>query len=82
MNIIPEDIELIGFADDHTLMKSFKPGDVMAENICISELDVCMSSVNKWMGTMRFKMNPSKTELTYFGSKKTAREMWFRFYGC
>ena len=39
MDIIPEDIDLIGFANDYTLMKSFNPGDVMAENICISELE-------------------------------------------
>ena len=42
---------------------------VIAETNCISELEECISSVNKWMGTMRLKMNPSKTELIYFGSK-------------
>ena len=68
-DVIPEDIDLIGFADDHTLLKSFTSGDVMAETTCISELEKCMSSINKLMGTMRFKMNPCKTELIYFGSK-------------
>ena len=62
MDVSPEDIDLIGFADDHTLMKSFTPGDVMAETTCISELEECMSSVNESMGTVRFKMNPSETE--------------------
>ena len=51
-------------------MKSLTPGDVMAETTCISQLEECLSSVNKWMGTMRLKMNPSKTELIYFGSKE------------
>ena len=47
VDVIPEDIDLIGFADDHTLMKSLIPGDVMAETTCISELEECMFSVNK-----------------------------------
>ena len=70
VDIIPEEIDLIGFADDHTLIKSFTPGTENAETVCRSELEACMSSVNKWMGTMRLKMNPSKTELIYFGNKR------------
>ena len=56
-------------------MKSFTPGDVMAETTCISELEECMSSVNKWMGKMKLKINPSKTELIYFGRKGQLQKM-------
>ena len=53
-----------------TLMKSFEPSNVMVDNIFITELEQCVSSVNKWMGTIRLNINSNKADLIYFNSKE------------
>ena len=70
-DIIPREIDLNGFADDHTITDTFAPvADGSTENILIQKLELCMSEIIMWMGTMRLQMNPSKTEFIYFGSKR------------
>ena len=65
--VIPENLHIYGYADDHALSTSFKPchqdeyeGNQQLQRICLA--------VKEWMDTNRLKMNASKTEYIYFGS--------------
>lgn len=55
------------YADDSTVYLSFKP-----ENIdeTFHRMERCLDEVQKWMGNMRLKMNPSKTELLLISSRR------------
>ena len=66
--VIPEGLQLSEFADDHSVRIVFKANNNRAaENSTIDELEKCMVTVKNWMDELRLKMNPSKTELIYFG---------------
>ena len=67
--IIPKDLVLSGFADDHSVRRSFKAGCRKDETKTNQILAECMLNIKSWMDSMRLKMNPSKTEFIYFGSK-------------
>ena len=66
--IIPEKIEIFGFADDHTLDNTFKPQK--SEFSSISLLESTLRNIHNWMGENRLKMNNSKTEFITFGSRQ------------
>ena len=68
--VIPPNLQLSGFADDHSVCKSFKAVDRQMEHNTISELEDCMINVKSWMDQTRLKMNPSKTEFINFGSRQ------------
>ena len=68
--ITDTDTEILGYADDHGLHKSFDPRITQNENITISSMENCMLDVHKWMNENRLKMNPTKTEFIYFGSRQ------------
>ena len=65
--VIPPDLQLSGFADDHSVRKSFKASDREEEENTVEQTEACMLSIKNWMDKMRLKMNPSKTEFIYFG---------------
>ena len=73
-------LELNGFADDHSVRRSFKPSklDHTKEHQTIAIIEESMDQV--WMDQVRLKMNNSKTEFIYFGwpsqlDKCTTREI-------
>ena len=69
ISIIPENISIAGFADDHTIRKSFNPTINCNEEIeCVKDLENCLINIGKWMDQMHLKMNPTKTEFILFGS--------------
>ena len=68
--VIPPDLQLSGFADDHSVRKSFKASDREEEAHTVEQTEACMLSIKNWMDEMRLKMNPSKTEFIYFGFNK------------
>lgn len=71
IDIVPSEIDLNGFADDHTITDTFLPTATgSSESLLIKKFELCMSNINEWMGSMRLQMNPSKTELIYFGSQR------------
>ena len=72
--IVPKDLTLSGFADDHSVRKSFKAGSSTDETETIRTLEGCMLNIKSWMDSMRLKMNPNKTEFIYFGSKPQLRK--------
>ena len=47
--VVPDDVGLNGFADDHSLKRSFKADDRNAEQTIISALQDCLKNVKTWM---------------------------------
>ena len=66
-DVVPDNLHLSSFADDHSVRKAFKAGDTNTERATINKLENCLLSIKKWMDETRLKMNPSKTEFIYFG---------------
>ena len=67
-DVVPDDLQLSGFADDHSIRKEFKAGNANEEISTISKLESCLLSIKQWMDQARLKMNPSKMEFIYFGN--------------
>ena len=65
--VIPPDLQLSGFADDHSVRKSFKASHREEEFSTVTSMEACMLNIKNWMDEMRLKMNPSKMEFIYFG---------------
>ena len=68
--VVPDDVGLNGFADEHSLKRSFKADDRKAGQSTISALQNCLMNVKTWMDENRLKMNDGKTEFIMFGAKK------------
>ena len=66
--LIPKEISIYGFADDHALEKNFKPN--INEFQTVSLLENTVQEVDCWMKENRLKMNSSKTEFITFGSRQ------------
>ena len=61
-DIVPSDLHLSGFADDHAVRKEFKANDRNAELQSKEEIEECMVNVRSWTDRV-------KTEFIYYGSK-------------
>jgi hypothetical protein len=68
--VIPDNIDIQGYADDHILKNSFRAGSIDEEAGSIGKLQDLMFDVKEWMDQNRLKMNSSKTEFILFGSKQ------------
>ena len=68
-DIIPSDIGISGYADDHSFYASFKPGSLIDQANCVDKMQDLLLQVNNWMCTNRLKMNSSKTEAILFCSR-------------
>ena len=68
--VIPEDLQLSGFADDHSVRKSFKAGNRQRECETKAKLENCLFNIKNWMDQTRLKMNPAKTKFIYFGNTR------------
>ena len=68
-DVVLKDLQLSGFADDHSIRKAFKAGDTQSEKCTKDTMETCMLKIKHWMDTMHLKMNPSKTEFIYFGNR-------------
>jgi hypothetical protein len=62
-----------GFADDHQVYKSFKP-DNEYQVLC-TDLPKCFQDIERWMSKHYLQLNPGKTEIIIFGSKKVLSEL-------
>ena len=73
--IVPKSLTLNGFADDHSITKSFKPmvPNRNSSSVCINTDDTIaimeksMLNINPWMDALKLKLNETKTEFIYFG---------------
>ena len=68
-DIVPSDLHLSGFADDHSVRKEFTANDRNAKLQTKEEIKECMVNIRSWMDWVRLKMNSAKTKFIYFGSK-------------
>ena len=73
--VVPGDVGLNGFADDHSVKRSFTADDRKAEQTIISALQNCLMNVKTWMDENRLKMNDGKTEFIMFWSQETTGQM-------
>ena len=64
---------IIGYADDHQIMKSFKPSDQV--KILSNQLRNCFLRIKNWMSQYYLQLNDSKTQLIVFGPKKVLNEI-------
>ena len=71
VSAIPSEIDLSGFADDHSIRRDYNPKTVGEEVRVNSQLSHALTDINFWMTRMRLKMNPDKTEYIQFGTKQT-----------
>ena len=67
--VIPKQISIYGYADDHGLKKSNRPVQHEEEET-IKQLEMCVVEIEEWMDTNRLHMNSKKTEYITFGSSK------------
>ena len=75
--IIPKSLTLNGFADDHSIRKSFRPkapktnssSVTTDEDDTITIMQNSMLDIKSWMDAMKLKLNETKTEFIYFGGK-------------
>ena len=66
-SVIPAGITINGFADDHSIRKSFITNSRDQEHQTISMLMDTVTTIVSWMDTMHLKLNPDKTEFIMFG---------------
>ena len=64
---VPESISINGFADDHSLWKTFKAKQ--QETTAKQLLEDTFNQVKGWMDKMWLKLNSEKTEYILFGSR-------------
>ena len=69
-DVVPQDLQLNSFADDHSVRRSFKASSRKKECATNAILEQCLLNVKKWMDEAQLKMNPAKTEFIYFGNTR------------
>ena len=63
----------MGYADDHQVMKIFKPS---AQGVVLTfDIERCFSSIKEWMSYYYLQMNDSKTEIIVFGPSRVLSEI-------
>jgi hypothetical protein len=69
---IGNDVDLYGFADDHTVETNFKASNGLTndEELAIDTLENALQNIKSWMSSNRLKMNDAKTEFILLGSKQ------------
>ena len=68
IDVIPEEIDIHGFADDHSFKKEFTPR--IDEVVTVTQLENTLVDVKSWMDANRLKMNDAKTECILFGARQ------------
>ena len=70
--VIPSDIPLHGFEDDHLVKKAFTAGwqNNNKEKEAIEDLENVVKNINTWEDINRLKMDYGKTEFAFFGSRQ------------
>ena len=68
-DVMKIDLILTGFADDHSICKQFKSG-TRKEQDTVANLESSLIDIKAWMDAVILKLNESKTEFIYFGSRQ------------
>ena len=64
------------YADDTQIYMSFRP-DVLAQEQCISTIQVCVDYIRRWMLENKLMLNDNKTELLLIGTPKQVSKLEF-----
>ena len=72
-SVTSKSFNIHGFADDHQIYKSFAPDNEY--KVLSSDLPKCFHDIEKWMYEHYLQLNPGKTEIIIFGSKKVLSEL-------
>ena len=75
--IVPKSLTLNGFADDHSIRKSFRPTAPKTnsssvhtnEDDTITMMQNSMLDIKSWKDAVKLKLNETKTEFICFGGK-------------
>ena len=68
--MVPNDIAINSFADDHSIHKEFNHSLVDHEVQTIAILEGTLTNISSWMDAMCLKLSGNKTEYILFGSHK------------
>ena len=66
-SVIPDSITINGFADDHSIRKSFNAGSQDQGSQSIILMVDTVANIASWMDNMHLKLNPDKTKFIMFG---------------
>ena len=69
--VVPKDLQLSGYVDDHSIWKCFKIED---ESNTMVSIESTMLDMKCWMDAIYLKMNESKIEFIYFWSKQMLKK--------
>ena len=72
--VVPPDIAIHAYADDHALKKEFNSSLPQDEVKTAKSLSKCLDKVKDWMNSCCLKMNLDKTEAILFGSRKQIKK--------
>ena len=67
---IPSSMILSGFADDHSIRKSFTTKCHTSEENTINTMENTVTTIADWMTSVQLKLNSDKTEFIKFGSRQ------------
>ena len=67
--VVPQDILINGFTDDHSLRKLFPASDTQNEKCTNEKLEATFATIKSLIDQMRLKFNSNKTKYTTFGSR-------------
>ena len=81
-SVVPDEIDLHGFADDHFLKNYFRASSRIDEKESILSLESTLVNVKSWMDQNRLKLNDGKTEFTMFASKSQLEKCVNNQYRC
>lgn len=67
---------IYGYADDHQILKAFRPKN---QHLCLTEdLALCFYNIQKWMTQYFLQLNATKTEIILFGPPDILKDIPIR----
>ena len=74
-SVIPDHLNLYGYADDHALLSIFDLHVPHSESIARNHLQLSAQNIKSWMDSNRLKMNCAKTEYIIFSSRNQVHKI-------
>ena len=59
------------YADDAQLIGSARPAEI---NVSIDRMQQCIEDIHRWCASRRLQLNPSKTEVIWFGLRTNLKK--------
>ena len=73
--VIPNIIDIHGYADDHAIKTSFQSESKISETEAVNVMENTLASIRSWMSENRLKINDSKTEFIIYGSRQQFKNL-------